>query len=98
MVNSHSLQSIFAQATEREKEYDWVCAISFCEKALARELKEKKFGAASEIQKNDGQRLCLVAFQAGRVAGSIFCQRAGCCLAVDIDLSRARPAPNRVQV
>jgi KaiC/GvpD/RAD55 family RecA-like ATPase/tetratricopeptide (TPR) repeat protein len=64
MANDHPLQSILAQAVEREKEYDWVGAISFYKKALSRELEEKKFVEASEIQEKIGERLFLVAFQA----------------------------------
>jgi KaiC/GvpD/RAD55 family RecA-like ATPase/tetratricopeptide (TPR) repeat protein len=58
------MQNILAQATEKEKKYDWSGAIDFYEEALTSELRKKDFNAASEIQEKIWHCLYLTPFQA----------------------------------
>ena len=65
MSKIRSLQSILAQAKEKEKKYDWLRAAEYHDKAQVGILKQKDFLKAGEVQERIGFCFHRAAMQAG---------------------------------
>ncbi|MFX1554962.1 MAG: hypothetical protein ACFFBV_13625 [Promethearchaeota archaeon] len=64
MSKSESIQSLLAQAKEKEKKYEWLDAAELHKKTLSQVLKQKDFLKTGDIQERIGHCLHRAGFQA----------------------------------